>query len=510
MLVTSTNHQPISILLNIIILLFEIIAAIYGSFLLFHNAYAIKPIKEEIIFQNKLKSTPLITIIIPTFNPDLYAVETNLLSLEKVTYPNIEIILVDNSSKKEIIVGLENLCRIFSIKLLHRDGTEGFKARNLNYALSHINGEFFVIIDIDQSLNPDILTNFIQYFEKNPKLAFIQAKFDIKNANSVIRICNAILYSFYHEVISLAKDKHRTVLFNGTTACLKTKIIRDIGGFPEETYTEDIGLSAILFSKGYESRYLNKKATTALLPWRLRDLLAGFWRWTHGGTSLLRVHGKMIIQSKELTKTKKIELLLNGSSFVAFSTMPLVALCFLALFIFNYPLIRPELVLSGSIHVSISIAFILPALATLNHLFSCFLGIVESNTLDRLPYLIPYGVASLSLSFFIFLPTLYGLLGIKGPKSKGSTWNKDIHFNFTLLFLFIFAFLFGYASYIAFLRNNQLFLYFLLISLAAFSPIPFIFLDKRINVDLENYNYFSSFQKANKLKRKKNTFLSEF
>ena len=99
----------------------------------------------------------------------------------------------------------------------------------------------------------------------------------------------------------------------------KTEIIREIGGFPENSYTEDIALSYKLMLLGYKSRYLNIPVTSALVTWRLRDLLSSFWRWTYGGTSILRNEGKNIVVSKKLSLDKKIELLLNGISFLAFS-----------------------------------------------------------------------------------------------------------------------------------------------------------------------------------------------
>ena len=93
----------------------------------------------------------------------------------------------------------------------------------------------------------------------------------------------------------MAKTYRKTVLFNGSSACFNTQIVKSIGGFPENCYTEDIAISNLLLLNGYHSLYLNESVTTALVPWKLTTLLSSFWRWTHGGTSCLNLYGAKII-----------------------------------------------------------------------------------------------------------------------------------------------------------------------------------------------------------------------
>ncbi len=137
-LIFPFNLDLISLILNLIILSFELLAAIYGIYFVFHNAYAIKPEQKSFELKKTTESDPLFSIILPTYNPDLYALETNLLSLKKVNYPNLEVIVVDNSSEEHIIEQIYDLCSHFNVKYKHRDEIQGFKARNLNIALSVI------------------------------------------------------------------------------------------------------------------------------------------------------------------------------------------------------------------------------------------------------------------------------------------------------------------------------------------------------------------------------------
>ena len=134
--------------------------AVYGVFLLLHIAYIFKP-REDYIFPSKFTLDPLVSIIIPTYNPDLYAIETILLNLQEISYENIEVFITDNSDSKNIVTPLRKICAEFNVNFFHREGTKGFKARNLNNVLPKITGKYFFIIDIDQSIKPKAIEKMI-------------------------------------------------------------------------------------------------------------------------------------------------------------------------------------------------------------------------------------------------------------------------------------------------------------------------------------------------------------
>ena len=485
----------LSIFFNVLILIFELITALYGIFLLIHTALVFNKTEEGPDFK-KLDIFPIVSLIIPTFNPDLYAIETNLLNLSKLAYPNKEVFITDNSDDPHIVKQLEKLTQKFNVNFLHRDGLSGFKAKNLNNAIERISGKYFLIIDIDQSLKESSIEKFVYLFEKskNNDLAFIQGRFAIKNADNIIRTSIAILYTFFYDVISLAKSYRGTVLFNGSSGCFRTNIVRTIGGFPENCYTEDIAISNKLLLNGYNSLYLNDSVTTALVPWKLTTLLSSFWRWTHGGTSCLNLYGKDIIKSKKISLDKKIELLMNGISFIAISGILIVICSMLCMYWLNLEIVRPDLILYK---VSFPLYLFFPIFTSLNHLINCLIGMWESKTLHRILYLIPYSIASIAISVFILFPTYYAILGIKGPDSPNSRWNRKFNVSKVIIILSLTFVIFTYSWYSAFLQNNLLWPSFASMSLLSISTIVFLLKDIKIDVPKEDYTYFYNFRKQN-------------
>lgn len=497
---TAAPQEILSIALNLFILLFETITAFYGIYLFIHTALVFSERKSR-PEPFTLHSEPLVSLIIPTFNPNLYALETNLFNIANLSYKNKEVFITDNSDNKEVIQGLENLCKRFNVQLIHRDGLQGFKAKNLNNALEQIKGKYFIIIDTDQSLKESSIEKFLYEFEStnDNKLAFVQGRFQIMNANTVIRTSIAILYTFFYDVISLAKSNTRAVLFNGSSGCFKTEIVRSIEGFPENCYTEDIAISNELLLRGYNSIYLNESVTTALVPWKLKTLLSSFWRWTHGGTSCLTLYGRRIISSKDISVKRKIELIMNTLSFIAISSILIIIFAVLFTYWLNVPIIRPILKL-GTIGVPLFLFF--PIFTSINHLLNCLIGMWESKTLYRIPYLVPYSIASIAISIFIVIPSFYALLGIKGPDSPKSKWNRNFDVPKVIAILSVLLAVFTISTLYAYLDANLLWISFASMIVVLLLPIIFLIKDYAINVPQEEFNYFNSFRKSHNIETK--------
>ena len=91
--------------------------------------------------QTLKQTNPIVSIIIPCYNANL-ALTHCLKSCFNQTYPNIEIILVDNHSTDQSVAIAQSLIpqSPFPFKLLHCQTPGANHARNLGF--THANGEF--------------------------------------------------------------------------------------------------------------------------------------------------------------------------------------------------------------------------------------------------------------------------------------------------------------------------------------------------------------------------------
>ncbi|MFW9928781.1 MAG: glycosyltransferase [Candidatus Thorarchaeota archaeon] len=440
---------------------------------------------------------PPVSILIPTFNPNILALVANFTNIKKISYPNYEIVISDNSNDQIIINDLKDLCKKYHVKFFHRETKTGFKSGNINYVIKNIEGKYIFFMDIDQILIPDRLEPIIQLMEKDEKIAFVQAKYKICNANSLIRIAIAIMYSYYYEILAIGKDLRQTVLFNGTTACFRTKVIKELRGFPEETYCEDIDISTKILLSGYKSRFIDIYASYALVQWKLKEIISSIWRWAHGATTISKIRFKNIFMSKKISFSTKIELFMNNLIWIAGVGLVLANFCIILLYLGNMAVIRPIYTIQTNfIVLSIDGYQIFALFFVINTLIGSFLAIMNSRSFSWLLYLPAYFIASISLFYFLLPAVIDGLFNWRSPQSKKSSWNRKINFSFYALFMIPFFLINAYCTIDALVKINFLCFYFFFMSISLIAPFIYVlfekndvFFKKTENIYFENMIY---------------------
>lgn len=127
---------------------------------------------------------PLVTVIICTYNGERYLSQT-LDSVLKQTYPNIEIVIVDDGSS-------DNTVSIISQYADHDQRIRWFVKENSglpssrNFAFSQANGEWIAIIDQDDLCYPDRLKRQIEVAAANPSASLVFCNTDYINKDNKI------------------------------------------------------------------------------------------------------------------------------------------------------------------------------------------------------------------------------------------------------------------------------------------------------------------------------------
>lgn len=121
---------------------------------------------------DKLQKKPLVSVIIPCFNQGRFLGEA-ITSVQKQTYPNIEIIVVNDGSTdntQQVAVSFAN------VKYFYQPNAGLSAARN--HGLSHSNGLFLVFLDADDILYPEAVACNVEYLLQNPLWAFVSGGHD--------------------------------------------------------------------------------------------------------------------------------------------------------------------------------------------------------------------------------------------------------------------------------------------------------------------------------------------
>ena len=130
----------------------------------------------------------LVSIIILNYNN--YQCTLNCLtSLTEQSYPNYEIIVVDNGSKNELYLKLneqlEQFFTKFKIRLIRNRYNLYFSAGN-NKAIKETKGDFICLLNYDTIVMPDFIEKMVDFMEKTPDAGMITPKIKVQKDRNIL------------------------------------------------------------------------------------------------------------------------------------------------------------------------------------------------------------------------------------------------------------------------------------------------------------------------------------
>ncbi|MHB0977643.1 MAG: glycosyltransferase family 2 protein [Candidatus Aquicultorales bacterium] len=120
---------------------------------------------------------PLVSVIIPTYNGERYISET-LKSVVEQTYPNLEIIVVDDASTDGTLEALKPFIR--QIKLVERKVNGGVAAAR-NTGIKASSGDIVALLDQDDLWLPERLSKGVEAFFAKPGAGLVAVNTFIEN-----------------------------------------------------------------------------------------------------------------------------------------------------------------------------------------------------------------------------------------------------------------------------------------------------------------------------------------
>jgi len=139
----------------------------------------------------------LISVIIPCYNHGRY-LRTAIESVLAQTYPNVEIIVVDDGSKdntKEVAAGFDK------VKYVYQQNSGLSASRNTG--IKESKGEYLLFLDADDWLYPEALQINYDALQQNPKAAFVSGAYEMKfvESNEVKEIVREVKMEPYEALL---------------------------------------------------------------------------------------------------------------------------------------------------------------------------------------------------------------------------------------------------------------------------------------------------------------------
>ena len=178
-------------------------------------------------------SDGLVSVIIPTKN-SVGTIEMCLKSIKNQTYPDIEIIVVDNYSED----GTADIAREYGAKVFKK-GHE--RCAQVNFGIKNANGKYVYRVDSDFILDPSIVSECVEMCEGNGYDAIA-----VHNTSDPT-------ISFWSKVRNLERDCYKDDELNIAARFFRNDIFDSIGSFDENLIAgEDYDLHNRLVEGGFK------------------------------------------------------------------------------------------------------------------------------------------------------------------------------------------------------------------------------------------------------------------
>lgn len=183
-------------------------------------------------------------------------------------YANYDLFILDDSSDPAEHCRVDSLQARFprAITVIRRPTRSGFKAGNLNYALDQVGHRYayFAVVDADELLPPDFLTETVAIAEADSSLGFVQASHETYGETEYAHRTGGGL-DLHWDYFLPARNRFGFVYFYGHGALIRTQACLAAGGFPE-IVSEDVGLAVNMRKAGYRGYYAGHVVCREELP----------------------------------------------------------------------------------------------------------------------------------------------------------------------------------------------------------------------------------------------------
>ena len=210
-----------------------------------------------------MKKLPLVSVIITTYKKSDY-LNRAIKSVLSQTYPNIELIIVDdNDSETEfrklneiIMAEYKNNSKVKYIK--HKNNLNGAAARNTG--INNVNGKYIAFLDDDDVFDKNRISIMVNELEQNKEFhgAYSNMNMIMKNNKyklTDINICKS--GNMHKEILSL-----EFTIGSGSNMFFRTDVVRELEGFDTRFKRHQDVEFLVRYFRNYNILYIDKILAT--------------------------------------------------------------------------------------------------------------------------------------------------------------------------------------------------------------------------------------------------------
>jgi cellulose synthase/poly-beta-1,6-N-acetylglucosamine synthase-like glycosyltransferase len=243
---------------------------------------------------------PAITVVVAAHDEEL-VIEHILDSLLAGDYPRecLTILPVNDRSTDRTKEILDDYAARYPglITPLHRTEGPPGKAAALRDATHVATGEILVVFDADYTPGKGLLRQLVAPFF-DPRVGAVMGRVVPLNAgtNLLTRMLDLERSAGYQVDQQARMNLHLVPQYGGTVGGVRLSALRDVGGWREDTLTEDTDLTYRLLLRGWETVYQNRSECYEEVPEQWSVRIRQIMRWSDGHNQALRDYAAAVFR----------------------------------------------------------------------------------------------------------------------------------------------------------------------------------------------------------------------
>jgi len=254
-----------------------------------------------LLFQNIENAQIKISVLVPAYNEGS-AIKKTIDSILDNTYPNKEIIVIDDHSTDDTFQKAYPYYKNGLIKLVKRtEGSRGSKSAAANFGVVFATGEVLLVMDGDTLLERNALDEVAKYMTV-PDILAVAGNVRILSGDddkqNLLTKCQSYEYLIAFELGRRIRLLMKIlVIIPGAFGAFRKGTISKVGFYDKDTITEDFDLGVKIFKTKGRVEFLPNAVAQTYCPNNWKEWIQQRIRWSHGQFTTLLKHKDVVTGS---------------------------------------------------------------------------------------------------------------------------------------------------------------------------------------------------------------------
>lgn len=220
----------------------------------------------------EIKKFPRVSVIIPARNEEKN-IERTLLSVKSQSYPNLEVIVIDDASTDKTYEIAKKFAKTYRFK--ERKG----KPYSLNFGIKKATGKYILTLDADTIFkDKDAIKKLVSILESDKDIAAVTTSLKVLNKNNILTYFQSIEYNYQNLIrFGMNSLKLGTLYIWGCSTLFRKNVLEKIKF--RESYTEDLDTIIRIQMKKYKVLISPEVVAYTVVPEKIIHFIKQRIRW---------------------------------------------------------------------------------------------------------------------------------------------------------------------------------------------------------------------------------------